>query len=276
VIKIVTDSSVDLPDDIVRDLDITVVPLTIHFGDKTYVDGRDLTADAFYDLLTTETAHPRTAQPSVGVFEETYRSLAAKGHEVVVLTLAAELSGAHNSAVLAVQGVPAAHVTVIDSRLLSMGMGMIVMQAARLAREGRGRAEIEAAVQSLIPRTSVYIVVDTMTYLQRGGRIGRASAFAGALLNVKPILSLQNGTVVPLQRVRSRAKALQEMLNIARKEAPIEEAYIMHAAAPALGEEFEKMVEPLYGGSIRVLPLGPVIGVHVGPGALGLAILSAR
>jgi len=276
VIKIVTDSSVDLPDDIARDLDITIVPLTIHFGEKTYVDGRDLTADAFYKMLTTEPAHPRTAQPAVGVFEEMYRSFAARGHEVVVLTLAAELSGTYNSAMLAVQGVPEAQVTVIDSRVLSMGMGIIVMRAAQLAREGRDRTEIAAAVQAMIPHVSVYIMVDTMTYLQRGGRIGRASAFAGALLNVKPILGLQNGTVVPLQRVRSRAKALQEMLNIVQKEMPIGDFYIMHTAAPALGQEFEKMVEPIYGKPIRVLPLGPVVGVHIGPGALGLGILSAR
>lgn len=276
MIKIVTDSSVDLPDDIARDLDITIVPLTIHFGDKTYVDRQDLTADAFYKMLTTESTHPRTAQVAVGAFEETYRLLAAQGHEIIVLTLAAELSGTYNSARLAAQGVPEARIAVIDSRVVSMGMGMMVMRAAQLAREGRDRVEIEAVVQSMILRTSVYIMVDTMTYLQRGGRIGRASAFAGALLNVKPILSLQNGTVIPLQRVRSRAKALQEMLKIFQKALPIEDAYIMHTAAPELGEEFDRMVEPLYGKPLRVLPLGPVVGVHAGPGAVGLATLSAE
>ncbi len=274
VVKVVIDSSSDLPADIARDLDITVVPLSIHFGDKTYLDGEDLTPDTFYTMLASERTHPRTAQPSVGRFEETYRALAAQGHEIVVLTLPARLSGTYNSAMLAAQSVPEAVVRVIDSGMLSMAHGAMAMEAARLGREGSDVDAIEAAVMAMRPRLDLFIMVDTLTYLQRGGRIGRAGAFAGAMLSVKPLLTLRDGEVVPLQRVRTRGRALQEMAEMVRKNAPLADVYVMHAGAPELGAEFARLVEPVLGRVPPVLPLGPVMGVHVGPGSIGAVTLA--
>jgi len=274
MIKVVTDSSVDLPEEIARELDITIVPLTIHFGDRTYLDRRDIDPATFYRMLAAEHAHPRTAQPSVGLFEEAFRRLAAAGDDILVITIGATFSGTMNSAALAAQAVPDARVTLIDSGTVSMAMGSMVIRAARLGREGRDMAAIEATVRDMMPRLRLCLLADTLTYLQRGGRIGRAQAVAGSLLNIKPILTLSRGEVTPLARVRSRAKGLHEMVEFLRAGAPLEEIYVMHTAAPQLGDELAAMLQPLFGQTPPVLPLGPVVGVHLGPGSAGAIGLS--
>lgn len=270
MVRIVTDSSVDMPAEMARDLDITVVPLSITFGDKSLLDGVDIDAETFYRTLQAASAHPRTAAPAPGLFEEVYRRLAGEGHDIVTITLSAELSGTYNSAVLAARNVPEAHVTLVDSRAISMGMGSLVVHAARLAREGKTAAEIEAAVRSLLPRLELLLMADTLTYLQRGGRLGRASSLVGTMLNIKPIISLRDGQVTPIQRVRTRGKALQEMARTANAAAPFEQVYIMHTAAPETAAQFAAMVRPVYDGTIPILPLGPVVGVHLGPGSVGI------
>ncbi|MDQ2831134.1 MAG: DegV family protein, partial [Chloroflexota bacterium] len=158
MIKIVTDSSVDFTPEMARDLDVTVVPLSITFGDKSYLDGSDIDAATLYRMLRDEHAHPRTAQPSVGLFEEAFRRLAAEGHDIVVITLASALSGTYNSAALAARNVPEARVTLIDSHGISMAMGSMVIDAVHMAREGKTAAEIEAAVQALIPRLELLLM----------------------------------------------------------------------------------------------------------------------
>ena len=270
MVKIVTDSSVDMPAEMARDLDVTVVPLSITFGDKSLLDGVDIDAETFYRRLQNDPAHPRTAAPSVGLFEEVYRGLSSAGHEIVTITLAATLSGTHNSAGVAARSVPEARVTLIDSHSTSMAMGMLVTRAARMAREGKTAAEIEAAVRALIPRLELWLMADTLTYLQRGGRIGRASSLVGAMLNIKPIISLRDGQVTPLQRVRTRGKALHEMANLAKAAAPFDDAYIMHTAAHETAVEFAGMAQSVYDGTIPILPLGPIIGAHLGPGSVGI------
>src|SRR5919199_2340689 len=152
MLKIVTDSSSDLPLESVRRLDITVVPLSVHFGDRTYIDGEDIDASTFYRMLQMERVHPHTAQPSVGRFEEAFRCLAAAGHEIVAITLAASLSGTFNSVMLAARNVPGARVTVVNSGTVSMALGILVIRAARLAQEGRAATEVVDAVRAMMPR----------------------------------------------------------------------------------------------------------------------------
>lgn len=273
-LKIVTDSSCDLPPDVVRDLGITVVPLSIHFGDRAYVDGEDIDAATFYRMLATEPVHPRTSQPPAGRFEEAYRALAAAGHDVLAITIASGFSGTFNSASVAARNTPDARVTVIDSRTASMATGSMVIRAAEMARDGRDLAEIEATIPDMMTRLRVYLVVDTLTYLQRGGRIGRASSLLGTMLNIKPIITVHDGEVAPLQRVRTRSKAIAEMVNLVKGQLPLEEAYVLHTAAPELAEEFAAVVRPLFGDcGLPILPLGPVVGVHIGPGAVGIVLL---
>jgi DegV family protein with EDD domain len=274
MLKIVTDSSSDLPPEIARRLDITVVPLSVHFNERTYIDGEDIDAPTFYRMLQTERVHPRTAQPSVGRFEEAFRCLAAAGHDIVAITLAASLSGTFNSALLAARNVPEARVTVVDSGTASMALGLLVIRAARLAQQGCAATAVVEAVRIMVPRLGVVFLVDTLVYLQRGGRIGRARSLVGTMLNVKPILTLRDGVVTPLRRVRTRGKALHEVVEMVRAQAPIEEAYVMHAAAPEHAAELAALLQPACdGGHVDVLPLGPVVGVHSGPGTLGVIIL---
>jgi len=270
MVKIVTDSSVDMPAEMARDLDVTVVPLSITFGDKSLLDGVDIDAETFYRRLRGDPAHPRTAAPAPGLFEEVYRRLAGEGHEIVTITLAANLSGSYNSAAVAARNVPEARVTLIDSHSASMAMGMLVTRAARMARDGKTAPEIEEVVRALMPRLDIWLMADTLTYLQRGGRIGRASSLVGSMLNIKPIISLRDGQVTPLQRVRTRGKALHEMANLAKAAAPFDDAYIMHTAAHETAEEFAGMMRSVYEGTIPILPLGPVIGAHLGPGSVGI------
>ena len=274
MLKIVTDSASDLPPDIAHSLDITVVPLSVHFGDRTYIDGEDIDASTFYRMLQTERVHPHTAQPSVGRFEDAFRCLAAAGHEIVAITLAASLSGTFNSVMLAARNVPEVRVTVVDSGTASMALGSLVIRAARLAQEGCTATEVVDVVRTMMPRLGVYFLVDTLIYLQRGGRIGRARSLVGTMLNVKPILTLRDGVVTPLKRVRTRGKALQEVVELVRAQAPIEESYVMHAAAPEQAAELAALIQPACDGvHVDVLPLGPVVGVHIGPGTLGVIIL---
>jgi DegV family protein with EDD domain len=277
LIKVVTDSSVDLPPDLARELDVTMVPLSIHFGDRTYIDGEDIDAATFYRLLRTESTHPRTAQPSVGRFEEAYRRIAADGHEILTITLASSLSGTFNSASVAAQNVPEARVTVIDSGTASMAIGSMVIRAARMGREGKTTEQIKAALDEMRPRLNIFLLVETLTYLQRGGRIGRASSLVGTLLDIKPIITLKDGVVMPLRRVRTHNKALQEIVTLVSGDAPIEEIYVMHADARAEAERLASLLRPVVGDvPIPVNPLGPVVGVHIGPGSLGAALLRAR
>jgi DegV family protein with EDD domain len=274
MLKIVTDSSADLPPEIVRELDITVVPLSIHFGDTTYIDGEDIDASQFYRLLQTSHAHPRTAHPSVGRFTEAYRTLAAARHEILTITIASSFSGTYNSASLAARDVPEARVTVIDSETVSMAAGSIAIRAAEMGREGCPTEEVVATVQEMIPRLSVAVVVDTLTYLQRGGRIGRASSLVGTMLNIKPILTIRDGQVTPVKRVRTRAKGVQEIVDLVTVQAPLDGLYVLHTAAPQEAADLAARLSPLYGDrEVPVLPLGPVVGVHVGPGAVGAITL---
>jgi len=261
----------------VRELDITVVPLSIHFGDKTYIDGEDIDATAFYRLLQTSHAHPHTAHPSVGRFTEAYRVLAAAGHEVLTITIASSFSGTYNSASLAARDVPEAHVTVIDSETASMAVGTMAIRAAEMGRQGRPTDEIVATMREMIPRLNVAVVVDSLTYLQRGGRIGRASSLVGTMLNIKPILTIHDGQVTPVRRVRTRAKAVQEMVDLVTAQAPLDALYVLHTAAARDAEDLAARLSPLYGDRpVPILPLGPVVGVHVGPGAVGAITLRGK
>lgn len=274
MLKIVTDSAADLPPEVVRDLDIKVVPLSIHFGNNTYIDGEDIDSDAFYRMLRTDPHHPRTAQPSAGRFEAAFRSLSSAGHDIMAVTLSSTLSGTFNSATLAARSVPEACVTLVDSRAVSMATGSMVVRAAHLSKECRPLAEISATVQDMIPRLNIFILVDTLTYLQRGGRIGRAGSLVGTMLDIKPILTLRDGEVVPIARVRTRDRALKAIANLVAAQAPLEELYIMHAAAAGDAAALAAMLRQYSdNGDIPTMPLGPVAGVHVGPGSLGVVTL---
>ena len=210
-VRIVTDSTCDLPREVVDDLKISVVPLTISFGDESFRDGVDLDADRFYARLQSEKDLPKTSQPPPALFEHAYRHLTSQG-DVVSVHLSHKFSGTVTTARSVAEQVAPERISVVDSGSVSLGLGLCVVAAARVAHDGASRAECVAAAESVASRLHVAVAFETLEYLRRGGRIGRARAFLGSLLRLKPILTVQDGEAAPLTRARSRSKAIDELL----------------------------------------------------------------
>lgn len=273
-VRIVTDSTADVPPELVERHGITVVPLLVHFGEQSFRDGVDLTFDAFYHRLRSGNVYPTTSQPPVETFKDTFERLAADGSAVVAIHLASTFSGTFQSSTLAAQMLPASRVTVLDSGSVSMGLGWLVLAAARAAEAGASVAEIVALVERLRPRVRTFAVFETLEYLQRGGRIGRARAFLGSLLGVKPLLEVRDGEVLPRERVRTWKRAVERLVELVLALGPITHLAFLHAAAPeAVAGLRERLAPHLAGVETVTCAIGPVLGAHIGPGAVGIAAL---
>ncbi len=273
--KIVTDSAADIPRQLVEELGITVVPLTVHFGDKSYLDYVELNPSNFYDLLRSSPEHPRTSQPSPGDFKDVFEKLTADGSPVVAVLLSGELSGTYQSATLAREMLPDRKIEVIDSRLASMCYGLAAVDAARAARDGRSFEEVAALGRKIVESIGVVFAVDTLEYLARNGRIGKATAFLGTMLSIKPLLTLQDGIVTPLEKVRGEKKVIPRMVEIMGErldpEKPAARAAIVHADCLDRAEALRAAAEAAYHpAEIIVGGLGGIIGTHVGPGTIAL------
>jgi DegV family protein with EDD domain len=273
-VQVVTDSAADIATDVARDLNITVVPLSVHFGEQTYVDGATISPAQFYRLLTENPHPPRTSQPSAGQFEQTYRRLHEAGTQIISIHLSSKLSGTLNAAQTAARSLGLEDIHFFDSLGATILEGELVITAARMACAGAPIDEIVAALER--QRSAMYglVMLDSLTYLQRGGRIGRAQTLLGTLFNVKPLVEVYEGEVAPVQRVRTTAKALQVLADDARSRVPLGQLAIIHAAAPRTVEALKPLLEPFAPErEIRVQLFGPVIGTHVGPGAIGVYTL---
>jgi DegV family protein with EDD domain len=276
VVRIVTDSTADLTPEQQRAAGITVVPLNVHFGDEVFRDHMDLSADDFFRRLKASPQLPRTSQPSVGAFEEAFRSLRANGDEIVAVHLSSKVSGTCNSAQMAAQSVGEGKIEVVDSLSTSMALGFMALEGAKLAKAGGDRQEIAQRLRALVPKARVICVVDTLTYLERGGRIGKARALLGSLLNVKPILQLKDGEVVPLGRARGRPQALSRLVELLERDGKVSELAIMHGAARSDAEQLRDRVASTYPGiDIQLTEIGAVLGTHTGPGVIGFTYLVA-
>ena len=276
MVRIVTDSTADLTKEQQQAAGITVVPLNVHFGDQVFRDHMDLTPDEFFRRLKASTQLPRTSQPSVGVFEEAYRTLRESGDEIVSVHLSSKVSGTCNSAQMAAKGVDEQAIEVVDSLSTSMALGFMALEGARLARAGRDRASIAERLRALVPKARVVCVVDTLTYLERGGRIEKARALLGSLLNVKPILQLKDGEVVPVGRARGRPQALNKLVELLERDGHVSQLAIMHGAAQADAEQLRERVAASYPGlDILLTEIGAVLGTHTGPGVIGFTYLVA-
>jgi DegV family protein with EDD domain len=276
VVRIVTDSTADLTPEQQRAAGITVVPLNVHFGDEVFRDHVDLSTDDFFRRLKASSQLPHTSQPSVGAFEEAYRKLLEGGNEIVSVHLSSKVSGTYNSALMAAQSVGGGKIDVVDSLSTSMALGFMALEAANLARAGRDRQTVAECVRGLVAKARVICVVDTLTYLERGGRIGKAAALLGSLLNVKPILQLKDGEVVPLGRARGRPQALNRLVELLERDGKVSRLAIMHGAAQADAEHLRERVASTYPGvDIQLTEIGAVLGTHTGPGVIGFTYLVA-
>lgn len=277
MIRIVTDSSSDVPHELAGEHAVEVVPLTIRFGDEEFVDRQDLTTASFWERLVLADHLPETAAPSAGLFEETYRSLISEDATgIVVITISSELSGTYQSAVIAAERtngeIP---IRVIDSRSVGMGLGLPVLEAATLAGQGASLDEVADYAARSTASTSVVAALDTLEYLKRGGRVGSTQAFFGGLLNIKPLITLTDGVVAPFGRVRTRSKAIGALEERAAAIGPaIKAAAVFHGAAGDIDLVVERIQQHL-AVPVIVSMLGPVVGTHTGPGTVGIAYLTA-
>lgn len=277
MVKIVTDSTADLPAGIAAKHGITVVPLKVFFGEEGYRDGVDITPEMFYRKLREAKTLPTTSQPAPAEFTEVYRELARDGSPVLSLHLSLGLSGTYQSAVIGAAAAEGADVTVLDTRSASIGLGLIALEAAKAAKAGLGKEEILQLVRRAIAANHIILLVDTLEYLQKGGRIGKAQALLGSLLNIKPILILRGGQVEPLEKVRGQAKAVRRLAELAAAEVNSNDKVVVsiaHAAAPEAAAALLEKAAPLFANlaDIFIAEVGPVIGTHVGPGTLGVII----
>jgi DegV family protein with EDD domain len=271
-VRIVTDSASDLPEEICTELGIEVVPLTIRFGEREYVDRKELTTAAFWRELESSPVLPETAAPSVGAFEETFRGLADKGADgIVCINLSAQLSATMQSAQVAAKALDGeVPIAIVDSKSASMGIGNLVLDAVRQAKAGASVDDIVRVVEDQRDRQKVVATLDTLEYLKKGGRIGGARALLGSMLSIKPVIEVRDGVVAEGKKVRTRARALQHLVEAVSADKP-ESISVLHAGAPDL-DEFLKMLEPaLAGADVVVGTIGPVVGVHTGPRVIGVA-----
>jgi DegV family protein with EDD domain len=274
LVRIVTDSTSDLPPAVAKELGITVVPLSVHFGDKTYKDGVDLSPDQFFSILTTSSVHPTTSQPSAGDYIKAYTQLSATTKSIVSIQMSSKLSGSYGAAMMARESVfTRCQVEVIDSLSASLGLGFLAISAAEAANQGASLREVTSLVRRLIPHIHIMLSVDTLEYLERGGRIGRAQAFLGTMLNVKPLLKIEDGEIHPVERVRTRAKVLERLYEFVELFPHIERLAIVHSHTPEDAEMLIRRIEPFVPREkVMVAQYGPVLGVHLGPGTLGVIV----
>jgi DegV family protein with EDD domain len=274
-VAIVTDSTADLAADLVEQRGITVVPLTVSLDGHDYLDGVDITSEDFYARLAASQSGATTSQPSPGRFADTYRRLLADHDEVISLHISARLSGTFEAATQGAALTAGERVRVVDSEMVSMPLALLVLAAGAMAAGGESAGAIADAIRPLQERMRVYFMVATLEYLRRGGRIGRAGALVGSVLQVKPVLTLTDGQVAPLERVRTQERALARVIELASSvDAPLC-AFVGHAAAPEAAERVARALEG-HSESLIVGPLGPVVGAHAGPGTVGVGCYPAE
>ena len=277
-VKVVSDSTADLPPQVAKEHDITVVPLNVHFGEESFRDGIDLQSDQFFQRLTTEPKLPTTSQPSVGAFLDVYRGLLEAGHEVVSIHISAKLSGTMNSALQAQEQLDAGpRLAVVDSMQAGLALGVVATAATQAVQNGASLTETVGLVPHISERVRLFVLLDTLEYLKRGGRIGKAQALLGSLLNIRPILTVHEGEVYPLERVRARQRGLERLCKLAAECGSLQQMGICHSTTPEEALALEERMLPLLADGAKVIQtrFGPVLGTHVGPGAIGVAVQAA-
>jgi DegV family protein with EDD domain len=279
-VRIVTDSTADIPAAQAEALGITVVPLTVFFGDEAYLDGVELDNESFYRKLQASKTLPRTSQPSPAAFQEAYTRLIEEGAEgILSIHLSAKLSGTYQSARTAAESLPddlkKVLIEVVDSESVSAGMGGTVIKVAEEARQGVSLEELKDRALNRFARTHILAVLDTLEYVWRGGRIGRAEAFLGNMLSFKPVIAIKEGEVVPVERPRTRGKAYTRIAQLVSELGPTESLAVVESSEE-VGTQLADALKAIYQGEIPRYKLGAVLGSHTGPGTVGAIVVTAR
>jgi len=269
-IKIVTDSSADLPAQLVQELGITVVPLYVRFGEEVYRDRVDITEDEFYQRLLHDPVHPSTIQPTPQDFTEVYQKLSPEADGIISIHISSKLSGTCNSALrgkeMIEKGCP---IEVVDSQMTTMGLGLVAIVAATMAKAGEGLEKVVAEVKGTIPNMHLMGLLDTLKYLRLGGRIGKAEALLGSVLNVKPLLTLKDGEVVPAGQARSRTKGMERLFDFVKNTENIQDLAIVYNTTPTEAQTLAERIGSIFTKEqVKLATVGPMLGVHMGPGAL--------
>lgn len=280
-VRIVTDSTADLPLKIISDYGISVVPLNVHFGEEVYKDGVEIWSEEFYNRLRNEPVLPNTSQPAPGEFLKAYQQIAKSGDTILSIHISMEMSGTAGSAKVAAEMMGADYrVEVIDSRFVSMALGLIVLKAARLAKEGASPEMIIQSIARWQKELSVYFTLNSLEYLNRTGRIGKASTLLGGLLNIKPLLSIVDGIIVPVERVRGnfqKVAALMVERLVARYGKEPLLVSIVHTELPESFQILQKAAaEGLEIAESHPGIVGPIVGSHAGPNTIGIIVLPAK
>ena len=278
LVKVVTDSTSDLPPEIARELGITIVPAYVHFGSQSYRDGVDITPEQMYERMLSGSVHPTTSSPAPGDFTDTYSSLARETDEIVCITVTSRQSAIYEAAMTGKQSFQGkCRVEVIDSRSVTMGLGLMAMLAAREARSGKALDEVVAAVRSAIPRTHGMALLDTIKHALKGGRLGRGGGLLGSLVKVKPVLDIKDGWIRLSGATRTRSSGMDRLCQCVTKHLPIEDAAVVHSNALREAERLAERIRSLSPQTRPVIAkLGSALGVHGGPQSLVVVVRESK
>ena len=278
-VAVVTDSTSDLPAELAREHHITVVPLYVHFGDEAFKDGIDIKADEFYTRLQSEKIFPTTSAPSAGIFMEVYRELANDHDAIISLHLSSKVSATYSAAKQASDELKNEGITVevVDTLQASMALGLVALRVAELAAEGNSVEELVKKAENLSARAKFTGLVETLEYLQKGGRIGKAQALLGSLLRIKPILALVDGEAHGIERARTRSRGIDRIKTLVADAAPLESLCVLHTTDHELVQEIANdLSQYAPDGKPLIAQLGPVVGTYLGPGMLGFGMIRAE
>ena len=279
-IKIITDSTSYIQAAVQKKYDITIIPLSVNFPDESFLEN-EVEYDYFYNKIDKGGIIPTSSQPAQGEIERVFTDIVSQGHEIMAIFLSSEMSGTYHSALIARDRIlkvyPEARIEILDSRTNCMAMGMIVLAAAQAAQEGKDLDEAAEAARATMKRVKFYFVPAGLEYLKKGGRIGGAAALLGSLLRIKPILYVLDGKTALLERARGSRAAIERMLNLLdtdNKTYGLKNVLVHHISCQEKAEELAQIIMTRYGLEVAVLPIGPVIGLHVGPGTLSIIYIT--
>jgi len=273
-IKIVTDSGADLPTTLAQELDITVVPVYLRFGKEVYRDRVDIGEDEFYKRLLQDPIHPNTTQPSPQDFADAYEKLSQEADGIISIHITSKLSGTFNSAVQGKKMINSnCPIEIVDSQNLSIAVGLMVIQTSKMVDSDMSLEQIVNELQKIIPNVHLLALFDTLKYLVKGGRVGKAKALLGSVLNVKPLLTMKDGELVPSGQVRTRSKGIDRLVDFVKNAREIQDLAVLHSTTPDEAQAIIECTDSVFPKEKTILArLGPGLGVHGGPGVLVVAL----